>query len=410
MTVTTIQPTRILRHHKASEPQRAFWRSSARFRALIGGVGSGKTRGGCVEVLRQAPGSIGMVVAPTFPMLRDAVLRSFLDLARRGGILDSWREGTMTAQLIDGKTILFRSADDPDRLRGPNLSWFWLDEAALMDGDVWRVMLGRLRLLPGRAWVTTTPKGHNWLYDVFVRQGSADHQVIQAPTRTNPYLPAGFLGSLQHAYDGAWLAQETEGEFVDLDAVAHFLPSIALWDACQADIAPLGAQPLILALDAAVTGDTFAVVGVSRHPSESGKLALRFARTWEPRGQALDYAQIEAELRALIRQHTVTCLTYDPYQAHYLAQRLSDVVWCDPFSQGADRLEADRQLLDLIVQRQLLHDGTEPIVRAHLANADRKTDVDGRRLRLIKRQADMKIDAAVALSMACSRALRLNIW
>ena len=109
----------ILRHPKATPPQREFWGSPAKFRLFVGGIGSGKTRAGALEVLRQPGGSTGMVLAPTYPMLRDATLRTFLELAQRGGVLEDFRKAEMAATLMNGTTVLFRSADNPDRLRGP---------------------------------------------------------------------------------------------------------------------------------------------------------------------------------------------------------------------------------------------------------------------------------------------------
>lgn len=354
------------------------------------------------------PGSVGMVVAPTYPMLRDATLRSFLDLARRGGVLAEFSRSEMTVTLIDGKVVLFRSADAPDRLRGPNLGWFWMDEAALMDAEAWLIMIGRLRERPGVAWVTSTPKGFNWMYDTFVKLDSPDYAVIQARTASNPFLPASFLPSLQRTYGGAWLEQETEGVFIDVGGAERFLPSMSLWDACQTTLPPLDPrQPLVLALDAAVSGDTFACVGVSRH--NGSDVAVRLVEAWEPHGQPLDFNAIEARLRQIVATHNVVQICYDPYQLHLLAQRLGDTTWCEPFSQQGERLEADRGLLDTIVRRGLAHAG-EPLLRQHLDNADRKVDAESRKLRIVKRTPTGKIDLAVALSMATFRSLQLNLW
>lgn len=151
-----------------------------------------------------------MVLAPTYPMLRDATLRTFLELA--GELVADFHRSEMRVRLTDGKTILFRSAEKPDRLRGPNLGWFWLDEAALMPREVWLIMLGRLREQPGRAWATTTPRGKNWLYEAFLND---DHAVIRSSTRQNIYLPQTFVSTLEQAYTSEWQRQEIEGEFID---------------------------------------------------------------------------------------------------------------------------------------------------------------------------------------------------
>jgi hypothetical protein len=163
-----------------------------------------------------------MVVAPTYPMLRDATLRTFLELVEPAGILRSFNRSEMRAELAGGRTVLFRSGEKPDRLRGPNLGWFALDEAALLDPGVWPIMIGRLRLEPGLAWAGTTPRGRNWVYTTFVDAGP-DYEVIRGSTRTNKFLPPWFLQTLLDAYDPTFAAQEIEGEFL-AETLGQLLP------------------------------------------------------------------------------------------------------------------------------------------------------------------------------------------
>jgi hypothetical protein len=202
------------------------------------------------------------------------------------------------------------------------------------------------------------------------------------------------------------------GEWVYDDGPEAFLPSIAMWDGCITDVTPLdGRQPMVIALDAAINGDTFALIGVSRNPRDDTGLLVRYEQVWVPNGDSsIDFTQIELVLRDLIERYNVIQVAYDPYQLHYLAQRLTDVVWCDPFNQNAMRLESDAQLRTLIIQRGIGHDGSMTTLREHLLNADAKIDDTGHKLRIVKRQSHLKIDAAVALSMAAYRALELNLY
>lgn len=183
-------------------------------------MGSGKTLAGCVEALRQ-PASTGMILAPTYPMLRDATLRTFLSIARPA--IAEFNKAEMRVSLVNGTTILFRSADDPDRLRGPNLGWFWLDEAAMMPREVWLIMLGRLRESPGRAWITTTPRGRDWIYKSFKAEARPGYDLIRADSRTNTYLPAGFVDELRETYEHDFARQEIAGEFI-ADAFGQLIP------------------------------------------------------------------------------------------------------------------------------------------------------------------------------------------
>lgn len=209
------QATRTRKVHipRATAPQRQFWQNVAQFRLFRGGIGSGKTFAGAIEVLRQPANSVGMVLAPTYPMLRDASLRTFLGLARP--LVAEFNTSTMTMTLTNGTTVLWRSADNPDRLRGPNLGWFWLDEAGQMTREAWLIMLGRLRKQPARAWVTTTPNGKNWLYDVFEAAAEKNYATVVSSSRDNVYNPAGFVQTLESAYTSEFAQQEIEGNYVD---------------------------------------------------------------------------------------------------------------------------------------------------------------------------------------------------
>jgi len=206
---------------KGTDPQMQFWAAEERYRAFVGGVGSGKTFAGCVEVLRQPAKTRGAIIAPTYRMLQDATLQTFLEMARKADIIREWRRSDMLMTLENGTEILFRSADDPDKLRGPNLGWFWLDEAAMMPELVFDLMIGRLRLNPGRGWVTTTPKGMNWLYNLFGK-GREGYSLTQCSTRSNIFLPKHFSGTLMEKYKGVFLEQEEGGKFVEwVDAPAY---------------------------------------------------------------------------------------------------------------------------------------------------------------------------------------------
>lgn len=208
----TTQRRRRITVPSGTGPQRRFWASAARFRLFLGGIGSGKTYAGAVEILRQPAQTTGVVLAPTYPMLRDATLRSFIDLARP--LIADFNVSTMVMELTNGSRILWRSADNPDRLRGPNIAWFWLDEAAMMEPDVWRIMLGRLRRLPAHAWVTTTPRGRNWLYHTF-EAGRVGYDTVRSSTRDNVHLPQDFVANLTDDYTADFARQEIDGEYVD---------------------------------------------------------------------------------------------------------------------------------------------------------------------------------------------------
>src|SRR5690606_16299117 len=142
-TMTATQPIQL--DAEGTGPQMQFWHSPARFRMLSGGIGSGKTWAGALECLRQPAGSPGMVVTPTSDMSEEPV-KTLRAIAGPAVVEVKRGKGDRFLRLSDGKEIYFRSADNPDRLRGPNLGWFWMDEAGQMKDEYpWNVMIGRLR-------------------------------------------------------------------------------------------------------------------------------------------------------------------------------------------------------------------------------------------------------------------------
>lgn len=216
---------------------------------------------------------------------------------------------------------------------------------------------------------------------------------------------AWYAATAADAVSSALMRQEypeTPTEAFEASHAERFLPSMAWWDACYDDaLPPLDAYaPVVLALDAGEVSDTFAAVAVSRHPDRYDDGAVRYVRVWEPHGGAIDFQSVEDELVAFIAQHNVVQVCFDRYQLRQMTQRLTTRagVWCAEFSQSTDRLIADKFLYDAIQGRHLAQNG-DATLRAHVENADRKVEARDR-LRIVKRRESLKVDAAVALSMA----------
>jgi len=203
--------------------QADFIHSPVKYTAYVAGLGSGKTFAGCVKALKKcAPGQDGMIVAPTFPMLRDVTQKTFFELLEKGNYPYTFNKAENSANVF-GAQVLFRSADEPDRLRGVNLNWAYVDEAATIHTeDVWRIILGRLREgTQPQAWITTTPAGFNWVYKYWVERGNSNYALFHSSTRDNKYLPAEYLADLEANYAGEFAKQEIEGEFVAFEGLVY---------------------------------------------------------------------------------------------------------------------------------------------------------------------------------------------
>lgn len=176
-------------------------------------------------------------------------------------------------------------------------------------------------------------------------------------------------------------------------------------------------QSMVIALDAAVSDDTFGLWMGHRHPLHSDVVCTEFVQRWKPsKGHKVDFVGTEEKpgpelvLRRLFREYNVVEVAYDPYQLHDMATRLKreGLSWFRPFPQQSDRLEADSSFRGLIRERRFWHRGEEDL-REHIQNANAKVDDQDRRLRIVKRMDRLKIDLAVAASMGSYEVLRLNL-
>jgi predicted phage terminase large subunit-like protein len=180
---------------------------------------SGKSWIGSLDLIARAEaGRLYLVLSPTYQMLSDSTFRSFEEIARDIGIVQHCRKGTPPMmKLTTGVEILFRSADDPDRLRGPNLSGIWMDEASLMPHDAYTISIGRLREKRKQGWIsaTFTPKGKShWTYEVFGMKRPGV-EVFHCPTDANPFLPKDFAENTRRQYTSFLASQELGGLFMD---------------------------------------------------------------------------------------------------------------------------------------------------------------------------------------------------
>jgi hypothetical protein len=195
-----------------------------RFSFYIGGVGAGKTYAGAVRAIVRAvdyPGSLGLIGAPTYTMLRDATQRTFFELLPEEYIQAyNKAEGHLT--LHNGSEILFRSLDQPDRVRGLNLAWFWLDEAPLCGYYAWQVLKGRLRQrgFATAGWATGTPRGRDGFARDFELERRRNRALFRASTYANAHnLPADYVAEL--GYTGAFHDQEVLGRFTAFEGLVY---------------------------------------------------------------------------------------------------------------------------------------------------------------------------------------------
>lgn len=213
-------------------------------------------------------------------------------------------------------------------------------------------------------------------------------------------------------------------------AEEQFIP-MELWDQCGYvhDISLLSDEdrtPIVVAADAAVTKDCFGIVAVQRCPHDDMCVDIRALKKWAPQdsGGTIDLSKPEEFLTELPKHNNVIQITYDRFQLESIAQNLKrkQIVWLNPFNQMGDRLAADSQLYDLIVNKRIHYHHEQGCrggsmcdcwlapLREHVANANGKLQKDeDSKVRIVKKSEGSKIDLIVCLAMASYRCLYLKL-
>jgi predicted phage terminase large subunit-like protein len=206
---------------KLHRAQQLFCNSTALYRGFAAGISSGKSWVGCHDLIaRSKAGRLYMVIGPTYDVLNTSTFRMFEKVAIEMGVADYGdikKSAPPEVRLKTGATVLFRSADDPDRLRGANLTGCFLDEASLMPKEVFDVAIGRLRENGEQGWLSAafTPKGKgHWTFEQFATN-KADTVLFTSRTGDNPFNPPQFHETLAKQYTSQMVAQELEGLFID---------------------------------------------------------------------------------------------------------------------------------------------------------------------------------------------------
>lgn len=226
---------------------------------ILAGRGWGKTRTGAEDIAHYAlwhPRCRVGVIAPTFADARDVCVEGESGLLNviPEACISAWHRSTGDLHLVNGSRIKLFSADQPERLRGPQHHRIWCDElAAWPTRGAFDQMWFGLRLgIDPRVVVTTTPRGTALIRELAARR---DQDVYLTSGRTDEnaaHLAASAIAQLKERYGGTRLGrQELEAEILsDTDGA---LWASATIEGCRCSQAAELAR-IVVAVDPAMTG------------------------------------------------------------------------------------------------------------------------------------------------------------
>lgn len=227
-----------------NRPQAEFLTLDRKFRAFVGGFGSGKTWVGGAALCKHAwetPRVNLGYFAPSFGQIRDIFFPTIEEVAHDWGLRCDIKTSDKEVHLFSGKkyrsTIICRSMDNPGAIVGFKIGHAQVDELDTLSKDkaaaAWRKIIARLRWnAPGvrnGADVTTTPEGFRFTHQQFIKDlrdkpaRAALYGIVQASTYENEAnLPNDYIASLRESYPPQLIEAYLEGRFVNLTSGAVY--------------------------------------------------------------------------------------------------------------------------------------------------------------------------------------------
>jgi predicted phage terminase large subunit-like protein len=256
---------------------------------LLAGRGFGKTRTGA-EFIRARVGAHRArriaLVAPTAADARDVMVEGesgLLAIAQAGDRPD-YESSKRRLTWPNGAVATLYSADEPERLRGPQHDLAWCDElAAWRYPEAWDMLMFGLRLgADPRAVVTTTPRPTRLIKSLLADPAVVVTRGSTSENRAN--LAPAFLDQIVRRYEGTRLGRQ------ELDAeILEDVPG-ALWSRGIVEAARVAKVPdltrVVVAIDPAAStsagSDETGIVVAGKDERGEGYVLADLSGRYEP--------------------------------------------------------------------------------------------------------------------------------
>lgn len=271
----------------------------------MAGRGSGKTRAGSEWVHEQIAAGCKRIalVGATAADVRDVMVEgeSGILATARPGARPDYEPSRRRLTWPNGAIATTYSAEEPERLRGPQHDGAWADELGAWKYEAaWDMLMLGLRLgADPRALVTTTPRPTKLVRSLLSDASTATTRGSTYDNRDN--LAPSFFASIITRYEGTRMGrQELMGELID--DVPGALWTLSMLDGLRVPAAPDLAR-VIVAVDPAVTsgpesdetGIVVVGIGVDGHGYVIADRSCRLSPDGWARRAAQAYHEYEAD-------------------------------------------------------------------------------------------------------------------
>ena len=211
--------------------QKEVMHFKSRFKVIVAGRRWGKSKLAAVSLVQAAASrakSLVWYVAPTYGMCKSIMWPDLIEIIPKKWIRKS-NETIQFIELVNGSRIELKGCDKPDSLRGVGLHFLVIDEAQDIKKETWTTVLRpTLSDKQGGALIIGTPKGFNWLYDVYqegqkpVNRKNGLWASWQFPTMTSPFIPPEEIEAAKRDMDEKVFNQEFNAKFETMSGRVYF--------------------------------------------------------------------------------------------------------------------------------------------------------------------------------------------
>jgi phage terminase large subunit-like protein len=312
---------------------------------LLAGRGFGKTRSGAEfvrEEVRRGAGKRVALVAPTAADARDVMVEGESGLLAISPAKERplYEPSKRRLTWPNGAIATLFSADEPERLRGPQFDLAWCDElAAWRYPMAWDMLMMGLRLGDNpRVVATTTPKPVPLIRALLA---TPDCAVTRGSTKDNAdNLAPAFLKAILAQYEGTRLGrQEIEAELLE------DVPG-ALWTRESIERARVTAAPALRRVVVAIDPAASSAEGAD----ETGIVVAGLGE--DGHGYVLD------DRSGRLRPHDWAARAIAAFHAHRADRIVAEV------NNGGEMVEATLRMLDISVPYKPVHASRGKMLRA----------------------------------------------
>lgn len=228
-------------HHS----QMVFFLAIAKIVVAVAGIRGGKTHAGAFKTIMYAiqnkcsVDEMHLVCSPTYQMSKVPVEKIFKLLYDKDifpicpliKFIKSDRTFILAAAGGGITRIRVVSLHDPNKIRGIKALSAWIDEGAYVTQEAWDVVQGRLADSDGPCWITTTPAGYNFIYDLYIKAveerragvplNERQIRFVHWRSTANTFVAKSGFERLSASLDARTHMQEIEAKFVKMAGLVY---------------------------------------------------------------------------------------------------------------------------------------------------------------------------------------------